>query len=92
MYFSINLATRTYLDRRLVNRTGVALCAVLLILVAWNVYRVAWNSGELRRLRTDIASYEARLTSRPNGVSEKEYTRLLATIGSHNAWQNDRLF
>ena len=84
MYFSINLATRTYLDNRLVNRVGVGLCGLLFLLFAWNVYRVAWSGGELRRLRADIAGYEGRLNSRPQGVSEKEYTQLLEKIKFYN--------
>jgi type IV pilus assembly protein PilN len=84
MYFSINLATRTYLDRRLVNRIGVCLAALLLMLLAWNINRAAWSYGELRRLRADIAADEGRLNSRPQGVSEKEYTGLLGTIGFYN--------
>jgi type IV pilus assembly protein PilN len=84
MYFSINLATRTYLDRRLVNRVGAALFLLLFLVLAWNMYRAAWGYGELRRLKDDVTSYEARLNSRPNGVSEKEYTQLLGTIGFYN--------
>jgi hypothetical protein len=84
MYFSINLATRTYLDRRLVNRIGAGLCALLLILLAWNVNRAAWSFGELRRLRADNSSYESRLNSRPQGVSEKEYNLLLGRIAFYN--------
>lgn len=84
MYFSINLATRTYLDRRLVNRVSAGIGAVLFILLAWNISRIAWHLGELRRLRADITAYESRLDSRPNGVSEKDYTGLLANIGFYN--------
>jgi type IV pilus assembly protein PilN len=84
MYFSINLATRTYLDRRVVNRVGAALFILLLLLLAWNVYRIAWNSGELRRLRADIVSYETKLNSRPSGVSETEYTQMLESIKFYN--------
>lgn len=84
MRFTINLATRTYLDRRMVNRMGFGICAVLVVLLAWNINRAAWDIGELRRLRADIASYENRLSSRPHGVSEKEYTRLLGDIGFYN--------
>lgn len=84
MYFSINLATRTYLDRRLVNRVGVALFTLLSLLLIWNVYRVAINAAELSRVRTENSSFEERLNSRPQGVSEKEYTKLLATVGFYN--------
>ena len=84
MRFTINLATRTYLDRRLINRIGVGICAALLVLLAWSINRAAWDLGELRRLRADIASYEKRLSSRPSGVSEKEYASLLSSIGFYN--------
>jgi len=84
MYFSINLATRTYLDRRLVNRIGACLVIALLLLLAWNINRAAWSFGELRRLRADIKADESSLSSRPHGVSEKEYTGLLGTIGFYN--------
>jgi type IV pilus assembly protein PilN len=84
MYFSINLATRTYLDRRLVTRIGAGICALLLVMLAWNVYRAASSVGELHRLRTDISAYETRLNSRPQGVSEKEYARLLGSIKFYN--------
>ena len=84
MRFTINIATRTYLDRRLVNRAGYAVLALLLILLAWNIKRTFWNLGELRRLQSDNASYENRLNSRPSGVSEKDFTRLLADIKFFN--------
>lgn len=84
MHFTINLATRTYLDRRLVNRIGAGLCVALLLMLAWNINQTAWNIGELRRLRADIRMYENRLSSRPKGVSEKEYAGLLGNIGFYN--------
>lgn len=84
MYFSINLATRTYLDRRLVNRVGGGICAVLLLMLAWNINSAAWSIGELHRLRKDVATYENRLSSQPNGVSEKDSTRLQGNIKFYN--------
>jgi len=84
MRFTINIATRTYIDRRLVNRTGYAVLALLLVLLAWNISRTSWSIGELRRLQADNASFENRLNSRPSGVSEKDFTRLLADIKFYN--------
>jgi hypothetical protein len=84
MRFTLNVATRTYLDRNLVNRVGYAVLALLLILLVWNISRTFWNLGELRRLQADNASYEKRLNSRPSGVSEKDFTRLLADIKFYN--------
>ena len=84
MRFSINLATRIYLDRKLVQRVGALILAVLSIMLVWNVTRTAGSLGELRRLRDDITTYQNKLSSRPSGVSEKEYTRLLARISLYN--------
>lgn len=84
MQFTINLATRTYIDRRLVSRISAVLFAVLLAAAAWNINRAAWNLGELRRLRSDIAATEQKLGARPGGVSEKEYARVMAEIGYYN--------
>lgn len=85
MHFTINLATRTYLDHQLVNRIGIAFLVVLVALLAWNVSSASWGAGELRRLKSDIAAYETRLNSRPSGVSEKDYSRMQASIRFHNS-------
>ena len=84
MRFTINIATRTHLDLKLVNRAGYAVLALLLVLLAWNISQTFWNLGELRRLQADNSSYEKRLNSRPSGVSEKDFTRLLADIKFYN--------
>jgi hypothetical protein len=84
MRFTINIATRTHIDRRLVNRAAYAVLALLLALLAWNISRTFWNFGELRRLQADNASYEQRLNSRPGGVSEKDFNGLLADIKFYN--------
>jgi type IV pilus assembly protein PilN len=84
MRFTINVATRTHIDRKMVNRAGYAVLALLLVLLVWNVSRSFWSIGELRRLQADNASYEKRLNSRPSGVSEKDFTRLLADIKFYN--------
>jgi type IV pilus assembly protein PilN len=84
MRFTINIATRTHIDRKVVDRAGYAVLALLLILLAWNISRASWSIGELRRLQADNSSYEQRLSSRPSGVSEKDFTRLLADIRFYN--------
>lgn len=84
MRFTINLATRTYLDYRVVNRVFIAAMVVLLALLAWGVARVSWNMGELRRLKAENAGFEASLESRPSGVSEQDYKRMIASIRFYN--------
>jgi type IV pilus assembly protein PilN len=84
MRFTINLATRTYLDHRLINRVIVASILLLTALSAWKVVSFCWNLGELERLKGDIASLEGRLAGHQAGVSEKEYNRQLSTIRFFN--------
>jgi type IV pilus assembly protein PilN len=84
MRFTINVATRTHIDRKLVNRAGYAVLALLLLLLVWNISRASWSLGELRRLQKDNTSYEKRLSDRPNGVSEKDFASLLADIRFYN--------
>jgi len=84
MRFTINLATRTYLDHRLINRVIVVSMLLLTALSAWKIVCFCWNMGELERLRSEIASLEGRLSGRQAGVSEKEYKRQLATIRFFN--------
>lgn len=84
MRFTINVATRIYLDYRRVNQACIAGIVVLLILLAWNVNRFSWNYGELRRLKAETAIFEGRLGSRPAGVSEQEYTRMQASVRFYN--------
>jgi type IV pilus assembly protein PilN len=84
MRFTINIATRAHIDRKLVNRAGYAVLALLLVLLVWNISRTFWSLGELRRLQADNISFGNRLNSRPSGVSEKDFTRLLADIRFYN--------
>jgi type IV pilus assembly protein PilN len=85
MRFTINLATRTYLDHRLINRVLISAIIVLLALLAWNSSRLSSNMGELDRLTSEIAAFEARLNKRPAGVSEKEVSRQQSSIRFYNS-------
>ena len=84
MRFSINLATRTYLNQRLLNQISAIVIAALVLLLGWNITRTSWNMGEQRRLVSEIAALEGSLNMRPGGVSEKDYTRQQARIRFFN--------
>jgi type IV pilus assembly protein PilN len=84
MRFTINLATRTYLDHRALNRIGYCAIAVLLVLAVWNVSRVASTLGEQSRLRGEIASLESRIGAKSKGVSETDASRQKARIRFYN--------
>lgn len=84
MRFTINLATRTYLNHRLLN--GLAFCAitVLIIILGWNVSRVASNIGEQSRLNSGITAIQAKLGIKPGGVSETDFNRQKIRIRFYN--------
>lgn len=84
MRYTINLATRTYLDHRLINRISFCVIALLLVIAGWNVTRVASNIGEQSRLNGEIAAIQSRVGAKPSDVSEAEFNRQKALIRFYN--------
>jgi type IV pilus assembly protein PilN len=84
MRFTINLATRTYLDHRLLNRFAFGSIVLLLVVTAWNIIRVASTLGEQNRLSAEIAVLEGRLAAKPAGISEADFSRQKARIRFYN--------
>jgi type IV pilus assembly protein PilN len=84
MRITINMATRIYLDHRRIRQVCRALAIMLAILLLLNGAHLVSRQMELRRIRSDITTYEGRLNARPKDIPEKEYTTLLATIAFYN--------
>ena len=84
MRFTINLATRTYLDNRVLNRLAYCVISVLLVIAVWNINRVASVAGERSRLSAEIAAIQNRIGTKPNGISEAEASRQKARIRFYN--------
>jgi Tfp pilus assembly protein PilN len=84
MRFSINLATRTFLDHRLLNMIAFCTIAVLLAVLGWNVSRVASNMGEQNRINAGITGIQVKLGARPGGISETDLSRQKAHIRFYN--------
>ncbi len=84
MRYTINLATRTYLDNRLINRIAFGAIAVLFVLTVWNVINISSNMGEQSRLNSEIAAIENRLGAKPGGISETELNRQKSRIRFYN--------
>jgi type IV pilus assembly protein PilN len=84
MRFTINLATQSYLDKRLLNQVCFCVIALLVLLLGWNVMRASWNQGEKRKLNEEIFVFEGRLNNKPGGVPEKDFTRQQAQISFYN--------
>jgi len=84
MRFNINLVTKTYLDDLRIQRWGTFVILILVSFLAWNVYRVSWSAGSLKKVSSDISELETGFAMRPVGVSEKEFTALASKIGFYN--------
>lgn len=84
MRYTINLATRTYLDNQLINRIAYIVIALLVAVTALNVNRIFSSIGELSRLSSEIAAIESRLGSKPGGISEAEFSRQKSRIRFYN--------
>ncbi len=85
MRFTINLATRTYLDNRMLNRFAVCAITILLIISAWNVSRISSNMGEQSRLNDEVSVLQGKIGAKPSGVSEVDFSRQKARIRFYNA-------
>ncbi len=84
MRFTINLATRTYLDHRMLNRFALGAIAVLVVITGWNISRVSSNMGEQMRLNTEIAASQGRLGIKPGEISEADFSRQKGRIRFYN--------
>jgi type IV pilus assembly protein PilN len=84
MRFTINLATRTYLDHRLLNRVAYCSIAVLIVIAGWNVSRVSSNMGEQSRLSAEIAAIQSRIETKPSGIAEADFNRQKTRIRFYN--------
>ncbi len=62
MRFTINLATRSCLDQRRINRYALIVIILLLGLTVWNVTRYSSTQGEISRLKADTAAIERKKT------------------------------
>ena len=84
MRFTINLATRTYLDNRLINRIAFGVIALLFVIMAWNVMDISSNLGEQSRLKAEIAAIENKFAVKPGGISEAEFSHQKNRIRFYN--------
>lgn len=84
MRFTINLATRTSLDHRLLNRLAYCAIAVLLLITVWNVSRVSSNMGEQSRLSAEIIATQSKIGAKSSGISEADLSRQKSHIRFYN--------
>ena len=84
MRYSINLATRTYLDHQLLNRLGYCAIALLLAITGWNVSQVSSNMSEQTLLNSEVAKIQNRTGAKPSGITEADFSRQKGHIRFYN--------
>jgi type IV pilus assembly protein PilN len=84
MRFTINLATKTILDQRRVDRACTIAVVVLTVLLAGNILLFSWNMGEMRRLDAETSTMKKRLTRPLPNIPEKDQAGILANISFYN--------
>lgn len=85
MKFNLNLATRTYINRKRFNTISAVVSVVLAVLLLVGVQRVATHVGEISSLNDEIAVLDGRFKSTGGGISEKDYSALLKDISAANS-------
>ncbi len=84
MRFTINLATRTILDQRRIDRACLVAVVVLAFLLAANILLFSWNFGKLRRLDAETSEMKKQLTRPLPKIPEKEQNLIVADITFYN--------
>jgi Tfp pilus assembly protein PilN len=83
MNFSINLATRVYVDFKKVNLCFLIAGALLSVWLLVSIFTLVGNAAKLKK----VADYKARLSQAAGTkkVSESEYTAFLANVKNVNS-------
>jgi type IV pilus assembly protein PilN len=84
MRYTINLATRTYLDQRLFKKVAYSSIIILLIITAWNVISVSLNWGKQSSINNEIEAIYSKLGAKPGGVSDADFTNQKSHIKFYN--------
>jgi type IV pilus assembly protein PilN len=80
MKFDANLATKIYLNTRLLKFYLIAAVLLLVVISFINISNIAGRAGEAKRLTAEIAALEGKHKASGNGVTEKEYHALIEHI------------
>lgn len=84
MRFTTNLATRIYINARLLKVYSVAAVVLLVFFLIINIGNISAKVDETKRLTNEIAELDEKFKTAGKGVSEKEYRALLDRVGFAN--------
>lgn len=80
MRLTINLSTKTYLNRSYLNMGFAALLILLLMFLVLNLKGISTTTGETDRIRTELLALEKKSGSKGRKVPEAEYQNLVKQI------------
>ena len=92
MQFKINLATRTYVNRKNLNIAMAAALVILLFLLLIQARLVIHNVGEINHLSSEQTALETRSKKRGVVFSESDYAKLQTDIKFANSIINRKTF
>lgn len=92
MQFTINLATKTYINPKKLTLTISACIIVLLFFLFINISIFVFNIGEITRFNNAAVDLEAKHKTPARAVTENEYAKLLASIKQANGIIERRAF
>ena len=75
MQITLNLATRSYYNRRRFQLLSLLLCGVLLLLSIFGASRLMGQHSESNRLAAEIAELDRQLTAPPAGIPPQEFSQ-----------------
>lgn len=84
MRLTINLATRTYLNRNQLNTGCAVLCVLLLLFLVITIKNISAAMAETDRIRSELTALEQKSGSKGRKIPEAEYQSLVKQIGYAN--------
>lgn len=85
MRFKLNLATRTYVDRKKANTLSAIMVVVAGLMLLLGVQGVGSHIGDISRLKADVDVLDGKFKSSGKGVNEADYNALLKEISAANS-------
>ena len=92
MIFKINLATKIYINTRLLKICTLAAVFLLASLLIVNIRYIVNRFGEMENVTARIAVLDEKVKPVSKGVSEKEYNALQARISFANATIEKKMY
>jgi type IV pilus assembly protein PilN len=92
MKFKINLATRIYINARLLKLYSVAAAVLFAALLSINIITIGTQAGKIKSMNNEIMVLDDKFKTANKGISEKQYNALLAKISFANTIIDKKIY